>query len=660
VATIETKDQEPTFTKEQLRHWAFQAVKKPAPPAVKNAAWVQAPLDAFILAKLEEKGLQPAPKADARTLVRRVYFDLIGLPPSVQETEEFVKACQESSAKPQAALEPLVNRLLASPRYGERWARHWLDVARYADSNGMDENLVFGNAWRYRDYVIDAFNRDKPYDQFVREQIAGDLLQPANLAATGFLCIGPKMLAEDDPVKMEMDLIDEQLDTLGRAFLGMTFGCARCHDHKYDPIATSDYYGLAGILKSTKTMEHFRVVARWQEKLLGSPEEIEKANQHAKKVADLKAAIKQLAQPKDPKALEEKRAELAKLEKAAPNVPAVMTASEGAPTDLRIHRRGNHLTLGANVPRRFPRVFASLKQPPIAAGQSGRLQLAEWLTQAAHPLTSRVMVNRLWHGHFGAGLVRSVDNFGLLGETPSHPELLDWLAASFVESGWSIKAMHRAIILSSTYQMGSAYREAAFQADPDNRLHWRHARRRLEAEALRDTLYFLGGKLDFTMGGSLFEAKNRAYVPGYPNAMYEKYDFPRRSIYLPVIRSAAYDVLQAFDFADASFSSGERATTTVAPQALFLMNGKIVHEQTRHWSARLLAEPGLDDEGRVQRIYRQALGRPATAKELARALEFIERIESELTRAKMAEARVQAWQSFCRVIVSANEFIYVE
>ncbi|MSQ95036.1 MAG: DUF1553 domain-containing protein [Gemmataceae bacterium] len=657
VAKIDTKDHEPVFTKEQINHWAFQPVKKPTTPTVKNADWVRSPIDAFVLAGLEAKGLKPAPTADARTLIRRVYFDLIGLPPPVEVVEVFVKDCEGAGAKRGAALAKVVDELLASPRYGERWARHWLDLVRYADSNGMDENLVFGNAWRYRDYVIAAFNSDKPYDQFVREQIAGDLLKNQEITATGFLCIGPKMLAEDDPVKMEMDIIDEQLDTLGRAFLGMTFGCARCHDHKYDPISSSDYYALAGILKSTKTMDNFRVVARWQERPNGSAGDIEKAKVHTKRIAELKEEIKKI---KDVIDLKEKHAQLAKFEKMTPAMSEAMAVSDAKATDLRIHLRGNHLALGKEAPRRFPRVFTSLKQSPIDAVQSGRLQFAEWITQPEHPLTSRVMVNRLWHWHFGTGLVRTVDNFGLLGDKPSHPELLDWLAAQFVESGWSIKAMHRAIVLSSTYQMSGAYQEGAFQIDPDNRLHWRHSRRRLEAEALRDSLYVLASSLDASVGGTLFVAKNRAYVPGYPNGIYDKYDIPRRSIYLPVIRSAGYDVLQAFDFADPSFSSGERATTTVAPQALFLMNGKIVHEQTRIWSAKLLAEKTLDDAGRVRRIYTQALGRPPSEKEITRSLEFVQRIESELARAKTADSRSQAWQSFCRVIVSANEFVYVE
>jgi hypothetical protein len=665
---IDPKNDEPVFTLQQTSHWAFQPVRKTKAPAVKNAGWVRSPIDAFILAKLEEKGLTPAPAADPRTLIRRVYFDLIGLPPTPEEVEAFVKECSESKTPlttHHSPLTKLINRLLASPRYGERWGRHWLDLVRYADSNGMDENLVFGNAWRYRDYVVQAFNSDKPYDQFVREQVAGDLLKDQQLAATGFLCVGPKMLAEDDPVKMEMDIIDEQVDTMGRAFLGMTFGCVRCHDHKYDPFAITDYYSLAGIFKSTKTMDNFRVVARWQERSIGTLADQEKAELHAKQVADLKANIDRSAKnpkrsPAEDKTLAEMRAHLAKLNQAAPPVAETMAVSDSKATDLRVHLRGNHMTLGKETPRRFPRVFSTLKQTPIDTSSSGRLQLANWLTQPEHPLPSRVMVNRLWHWHFGTGLIRSVDNFGLLGERPSHPELLDWLAAQFVESGWSIKAMHRQIVLSNTYQMSAAYNDAAFQIDPDNRLHWRHQRRRLEAEALRDSLYVLGGNLDLTIGGTLFEAKNRAYVPGYPNGNYSKYDIPRRSLYLPVIRSALYDVLQAFDFADPSFPSGERATTTVAPQALFLMNGKIVHEQTRSWTTKLLADKTLDDTGRVRQIHLQAFGRPPSEKEITRSLDFVQRIESELARTKVADSRTQAWQSLCRVMVSANEFVYVE
>jgi mono/diheme cytochrome c family protein len=654
------------FTEEERSFWAFQKAVALAGPAVRDGAWVKSPLDRFILAKLEANGLRPAPPADRRTLIRRVYFDLTGLPPTPEAVEAFVR--DESPD----AFAKVIDSLLASPRYGERWGRHWLDVARYADSNGMDENLAMGNAWHYRDYVIAAFNNDKPYDLFLKEQLAGDLLPPGDpdrsaehLMATGFLCIGPKMLAEDDPVKMEMDIIDEQVDTVGRAFLGLTLGCARCHDHKFDPISQADYYSLAGIFKSTKTMVHFKVVARWQELPAGPLEAVERLRCHQEAVTEKQAEIAALSRcglNAPAEALGRAYDELATLRKTRPDVPEVMAVSDGKPTNLRIHLRGSHLTLGREVPRQFPRILTGDKQPPFDERQSGRLQLAEWLTQPDHPLTSRVLVNRVWRWHFGEGLVHSTDNFGKLGDRPSHPELLDWLAVRFVEGGWSIKALHRLILLSNTYQMSTTYDERAARADPENRLHWRHDRRRLDAEELRDGILAVGGKLDLTMGGSLYPGANRAYVLGYPNATYDKYDFNRRSVYLPVIRSDVYAVLQAFDFPDPSVPSGERATTTVAPQALFLMNGKLVAENTRHLAEALLADAKLDDAGRVRVAYERAYSRPPTTREAARALDFVRRCEEALTTEKLdeAERRLRAWQSLCRVVLAANEFIYVE
>jgi len=676
----DTKDHTP-ITAEDRRFWAFQKPVAVAPPAVGDRGWVKSPIDRFILARLEANGLRPAPPANRRTLIRRATFDLIGLPATPAEVEAFL--CDDSPD----AFTRVVDRLLASPHYGERWGRHWLDVARYADSNGMDENLAMGNAWRYRDYVIAAFNHDKPYDLFVKEQMAGDLLPSATpelaaerLIATGFLCIGPKMLAEDDPVKMEMDIIDEQVDTLGRTFLGLTLGCARCHDHKFDPIPTADYYGLAGLFKSTKTMDNFRVVARWQERPVGSPEVLARFRRHEEQVAAKKAdlgvparrAVEGLLLAEVRRKLpnymaaarefKQRRAELAALEKSRPPLPEAMAVGEGQPTNLRIHLRGSHLTLGPEVARHFPRVLAGEQQPALDGQGSGRLQLAEWMTRPDHPLTSRVLVNRVWRWHFGEGLVRSTDNFGRLGDRPSHPELLDWLAVRFVESGWSVKALHRLILLSSTYAMSTAVDSRSLAADPENRLHWRHNRRRLEAEALRDGLLAVGGTLDQTMGGTLYPGANRAYVIGYPNSTYNGYDFPRRSLYLPVIRSDVYTVLQAFDFADPSVASGERATTTVAPQALFLMNSRLILEQTRRLAAALLADPTLDDAGRVRLVYERAYSRPPSAGETARALDFVRRSEEAWggTTLDAQERRLRAWQSLCRVVLAANEFIYVE
>ncbi len=869
-------------------HWSFLPVREPAPPAVADEAWVRNPIDRFVLAKLAEKNLKPAPPADKRTLIRRATFDLLGLPPTPEETEAFVR--DESPA----AFAKLVDRLLASPQYGERWGRHWLDVARYADSNGMDENLSYANAWRYRDWVIGAFNADLPFDRFVKLQLAGDLLvpdSPEGVVPTGFLMIGPKMLAEDDPVKMQMDIIDEQLDTLGQAFLGLTLGCARCHDHKFDPVTARDYYALAGILKSTKTMDNFSVVARWQERPLGDPAALAKAKAHDELVAaakkDLKTregeaktklladararvadylaaaeevrknrsagagprmaggkppvgtmsleaedfqrgnvlkdrenygkgigvlvnagplpnfteydvtvpadgsyalefryaaadprpvrvlldgkyledatgrvtggwgpdkqewdggpavtlkkgkavirleragpvphidklalvplpagqaapvrptdrqlvpvflkqlvahldrlgkapegdALKKLAEandgpfavptPIDPLLSAEVAAELkmlrekvTTLEKARPPLPTAMAVSEGKPENLKIHLRGSHLTLGAEALRGFPAALTLPGQPAVGLTGSGRKELAEWVTRADHPLTARVAVNRLWTWHFGDGLVHTPDNFGRLGDTPVHRELLDWLAARFVKEGWSVKAMHRLVMASATYQMSAAYDPAAALNDPENRLHGHWPRQRLGAEAFRDALLAVGGNLDLTPGGSLLTVPNRAYVTSTANRNYDGYDSDRRSVYLPVVRSAGYEPFQAFDFPDPSVPKGRRAVTNVPAQSLLLMNGKLVGQQMRRLADRLLARPG-DDAARVRFAYELVFSRPATTVETNRALEFVGQYEKAAVAEKIPapDARRRAWQGLCRALVSSNEFMYVE
>ncbi len=652
---------EVVFTPEQRAFWAFLPPHEPVLPAVGTAGWAKTPIDTFIIAALEAKKLQPSPLADKRTLIRRATFDLTGLPPTPEEIEAFL-----TDASP-TAFARVVERLLASPAYGERWGRHWLDVARYADSNGMDENLVQANAYRYRDYVVSSFNHDKPYDRFIREQLAGDLLPAASaeqIVATGFLSLGPKMLAEDDPVKMEMDIVDEQIDTVGRAFLGLTLGCARCHDHKFDPISIADYYALAGIFKSTKTMDHFRVVARWHERTLAIPEKAARQQEYQRKIdakkREIEALRKNTGATNDK--LERLRKELISLEKDKLDEPTAMAVGEGTIGDVRIHLRGNHLTLGRLVPRGFPRVLAGDSQPPMDSLHSGRLQLAEWLTRPNHPLTARVLVNRIWRWHFGQGLVRSPDNFGRLGDQPVNQPLLDWLAVRFVADGWSIKSLHRLIMLSATYQTSTAPNTDAVRVDPENRLHGHWERRRLEAEEVRDTLLAISGQLDRTIGGSLMQGKNRTYVPGYPNSRYDGYASRRRSLYLPVIRSDLYPVFQAFDFADPSMSSGDRPTTTVATQALFMMNSKLVSEQTLQLARSLLDQKDRDDAGRVRLAYERAYGRKPTDAETARALAFIDRVANLLANNKLdaAERRLHAWQSLCRVIVSANEFIYVE
>lgn len=652
------------------RHWAFNPPGQPEVPAVRDRAWPRSPIDRFILAGLEARGLRPARPPDKRTLIRRATFDLTGLPPTADEIDAFL-----DDQSPDAFAK-VVDRLLASPAYGERWGRHWLDVARYADSNGLDENVAHGNAWRYRDYVVSSFNADKPFDQFLVEQIAGDLL-PADdqtaryerLIATGFLAIGPKVLAEPDEKKMEMDIVDEQVDTLGRAVMGLTLGCARCHDHKFDPLSMEDYYGLAGIFQSTRTMESFKKVARWHEHSLASPDELARKADHDRRVAELKAEIKALgekekaAKPdeaKPPPEAANRRAELAALEKSAPELPSAMGVAEAKVADAALLRRGNPLTPGDPVPRRFPAVLARDGQPALPPGQSGRLELARWLTRPDHPLTARVMVNRIWRWHFGQGIVRSSDNFGLLGERPSHPELLDWLARRFVSDGWSVKAMHRLMLLSATYQMSAERDARAAEIDPDNRLLSRANVRRLEAEAIRDSALAVAGLLDRTAGGpALAHVKNRGYLFDHTSKDETTYGSRRRSLYLPVIRNHLYDVFQLFDATDATVSNGDRATTTVATQALFALNSDLMMDASERLADRLLDRTDLDDAGRVRLLYLRAYGRQPGEREVERGKAALAGFEEELRTVEPEARRSRAWALYCHVVLAANEFVFV-
>ncbi len=856
--------------------------KKPFDPLPKNPKATRSnPIDSFLSEKRAQIGVTEAPTADRRTLLRRMTFDLTGLPPTPKELAAFL-----ANPSPDAVAKQ-IDKLLDSPEYGEKWARKWLDISRYADSNGMDENLSHALAWKYRDWVIKAFQRDLPYDQFVAMQIAGDLLTTKvsdeaakdRLVATGFLSIGPKMLAEDDPVKMRMDIIDEQLDTLGQAFLGLTLGCARCHDHKFDPISTRDYYGLAGIFHGTDTMETYSVVARWMERPHLGPDE-EKAFLAKKKnlEADLKAqqdlksslrkkeieihlkragayalAAKQwndteATSPKEPPKqaliLEAEdyikgnlikdiatygkgigvlvnrgdlpnRAEYAsvslpvgwvriwtrhaaqasrpvklfvndklltdsaanqvtgswtpesqrwhiaattkvvsgkwilRLESAGPvphidkfalevlpsevalaqtlgafadsqglhplvlerfsnalktlqgkpwveqwnhlvdlqkgplkdepaldplilpatlaeanraiakieeslkeikTVPQVMAVREGKPTDLKVHIRGSHLSLGESAPRGFPTAIRLGTMSPFPKDQSGRLQLAQWITQPNHPLTARVMVNRIWQGHFGKGIVRSVDNFGNLGELPFHPELLDWLAAKFVESNWSIKAMHRLIMNTAAYQSSMRMDEAMFQADPDNRTLWRFERRRLEAEEFRDAMLFVSNTLDKKAGGTLLTIGDRQYVTSTANFAYDSHLAPRRSIYLPVVRSALFEFFQVFDFADPSALKGERTATVVPTQALFLLNGKLIDDAAIALAKRVRPKTNQPDQATlaIQEIFNLSLGRMPKNREITEILGFLNGNSGD------------AWHSLARALLSSNEFLYLD
>jgi hypothetical protein len=698
----EPKSNTPLFTPEQKAFWAFQPVREPSAPNIPNAnSRAVNPIDHFVLDRLRAAGLSPAAPADRRTLIRRITFDLTGLPPTPEEVDAFLK---DTSAE---AYSKVIDRLLASPAYGERWARHWLDVARYADSNGLDENTAFGNAWKYRDYVIKAFNDDKPYNRFLKEQLAGDLLPAStdaerreNLTATGFLVLGPKVLAEPDKQKMLLDIADEQLDTVGRAFMGLALGCARCHDHKFDPIPTRDYYSLLAVFTSTRTMQNLSTVARALERDPSGPEKPEVKADRAK-LAQLMKDVRKLEEAftKTPEAdtdkrtaihqqAEEKRAEIKKLEASLPHPVSVLAVEDGAapaygtqPRNLYVQIRGSYSAPGVEAPAVFPRIIAGEEQKPFVPvrsnpadklqadkirygalrDRSGRLELANWLADPAHPLTARVIVNRVWQHHFGEGLVRTPDNFGRLGERPTHPELLDWLSAQFTKGNWSVKKLHKLILLSATYQMSGTYEAKAALADPENRLLWRFPRQRLEAEAIRDSMLAVAGTLERPAGGSLLNNGNFEYVTNDQSHSQTRYDSPRRSIYLPVIRNNVFDFFQAFDFVEPHVSNGKRASTVIASQALYLMNNPFVTAQASAFAGLLLKGQGTDEE-RVKTAYLRAFARPVTSDEVSRSVSFIERYAAALepTEKDAGVRRAKAWAAWCQVLFASSEFVYLD
>ena len=806
------------FTEEEKKYWAYQSLAKPVVPKVKNQAWVKSPVDAFILARLEEKNLTPAPPADKLTLLRRATFDLTGLPPTETEIKNFL-----ADASPKA-FEKVVERLLTSPRYGEKWGRHWLDVARYADSTGNDEDHRYPFAWKYRDYVIESFNNDLPYDQFVREQIAGDLLPAKDvpkenpdavnrrgIIATGFLALGPKAVAQQDKTKMLYDVYDEQVDVTSKAFLGLTLACARCHNHKFDALLTKDYYSMINVFASTRSFsnpdshvsgvfekplvtkaefekyktarsEHqakerraqtemeeivdsvrepaakllaprlaefmlaadkvynggakpeevaaqtrlpVEVLKRWvsllQPKDLtpqhllewrnAKPEKLAEAaqnyqrrfqtrlNEWLEEMAKWRAGEKVIQEGKKKSAsgkptfeagddrffqavyfaaggpfgisakdkskfteaqnqrLAELQKEIETLKKTAPAEPELACAIEDSePVAQKVFVRGDYNSPGEEAPKAFPAILTAFDTRPNFSG-SGRLQLAEWMTQPEHPLTSRVMTNRLWQWHFGEGLVRTPDNFGKMGDKPSHPELLDFLSREFVKSGWSIKAMHRLIMSSNAYQMAAVNPSLSADADTDNRLLTRFNRRRLSVEELRDGLLAIEGSIDFTMGGSLQSGRGTDGENNQGRLSLNPEKLKRRTVYIPLRRANLPTLLNLFDFGDATTMGGKRQLTNVSTQALFWLNSEFLTDRSTAMAKALLSDASLNDSARVESFYLKVLNRKAEKEEIEQALKYVAAFKQKGS-GENAEAKV--WQSLCRVLMASNDFLYVD
>ena len=665
-------------------HWAWQPLTKPAVPEVKNAAWTITPVDNFILAKLEERGLKPNPSADKRTLIRRASYDLIGLPPTVDEVNAFL-----ADDAPDAFAK-VVDRLLASPHYGERWGRHWLDVARYSDTKGQvrrqreDPNSPY--AWTYRDYVIKSFNDDKPYNLFVIEQLAADKLpatksNPTNLTALGFLTVGERFMG------MQHDIINDRIDVVTKGFLGLTVTCARCHDHKFDPIPTKDYYSMHGIFASSAEPSVERIIqkipnsARYQDyykqrtDLEAEKDKLEQQFRQARQKRD-REAVRMIQRQ-----LRENASQVARLEMTHPGAVtrAMIVEDVSRPKDSPVFIRGEAENKGPIVPRRFLEVLSSASRPAFTNG-SGRLELAHAIVNPSNPLTPRVLVNRVWQHHFGTGFVPTPDDFGTMSEAPSHPELLDHLATRFQEAGWSIKSLHRWIMLSAVYQQTTDDNPRFAQVDPNNRLMWRANIRRLEFEVLRDSLLAIGGSLDEAMYGR-------------PVDLGRNPESRRRTIYGMVDRADVLDVLVNFDFANPDMPSGKRYETTVPQQALFLMNSPVVIEQAKKLASLKEFADCASDQARIQFLYERIYQRPPRPEEIQLGREFVsqtpnpgpavasepvaetvannprrpgprqmakqQRVQRNLPPETRKRAPLTAWQEYAHALLQANEASFV-
>ncbi|HWE94708.1 MAG TPA: DUF1549 and DUF1553 domain-containing protein [Tepidisphaeraceae bacterium] len=641
--------------------WSFRPLAKVEPPAVKDQAWARNPVDRFLLATLEEKGLSPAAPLDRPRLIRRIYFDVIGLPPSPEE----LSAATEDPAPDW--YERLVDKLLASPHLGERWARHWLDVARYADSDGYEGDRDRPGAFPYRDFVIRAFNDDLPYNTFLQWQLAGDELSPGNpqaLAATGFIVASPNMVSDtklqSELDKYRYDELDDVLGATGQAMLAMTLNCARCHDHKFDPIPTRDYYRMLAAFTTSKRVE---VPFMSAEEAAAFQKE---TGEFDKRMAAMKAELDALANDAPEKEREAKRKAVEQLEKSRPQPPkALVTTDEGPqPAKSFLLRRGDPSHPDAEVILGFLSVLTPESEeprfkpdpPPGARTTFQRAALARWITDVDHgggALAARVAVNRLWQHHFGEGLVRTPGDFGAQGDRPSHPELLDYLATQLITHNWSLKHVHRLLLTSNAYRMGTTFDATKSKPDPENRLLWRRRPARLEGEALRDAILNVSGALNPQMFGPAF--KPPAVIAGrdkddkIPRAKEEGPAVWRRSVYLFTKRSLPIPLLEAFDAPTGNSPCTRRLTTTVATQSLALLDDPFVRIQAEHFAKRLIADAGQDSASRVRRAYTLALSREPTAAELKASLEFVDRPDRE-----------GAFVDLCQVLFGLNEFAYVD
>lgn len=659
---------------EARNFWSLRPRRDTPPPEVKDSSWPLNPIDQFVAARFEEAKLTPASDADKRTWIRRATFDLIGLPPTPEDIEAFV-----NDQTPEA-FSKVIDRLLNSNHYGERWGRYWLDVVRYSDTAGDNSDFPIPQNYLYRNWVIDALNRDLPYDQFVREQLAGDLLNSESfeekrqrIIATGYIANSRRFGSRVDDYPQHLT-IEDTIDNLGRTFLATTINCARCHDHKFDPVTAEDYYALYGIFHSTRyPWPGIELEQRQRDFVtLASQEEVDRVKKEREsRQKELDDVVKELKSERD-KAKDDARKELDKQvdeaeriahEHAGMPLPyeTYYGVAEGETIeDVALQRKGDPAKTGPIVPRRFLTVLGG---QPLEAGDetSGRLQLANWIVDRDNPLTARVMANRIWQYHFGKGLVATANDFGRHGQPPTHPELLDWLANHFVDSGWSIKAMHRTIMLSRTYRMSSVRSAASMEIDPANQLLTAYPRHRLDAEAIRDTLLWLGGNLDRTTGKAHPFPPQSEWKFTQHNPFKAIYESNQRSVYLMTQRIQRHPYLAIFDGADPSASTPARLVSTTPLQALYLLNDQFVHEQTEGLAKQLL-RASTDNKTRVDRAWLFMFGRRPESDELDAALGFLEAAQKELRLVGLDSNAVleQSFQSLIRSLVRLNEFVYVD